>query len=328
MKSIIMIVPYFGKMNNYFNLWLKSCEYNSSIEWLIITDDQSDYNYPKNVNVVYMEFKDLISKIKDKYKNIDVNLSEPYRLCDYRPAYGDIFNEYIREYDFWGHCDLDVIFGDIRYFITNDILEKHDKILKHGHFTLYKNTTEINLLYKNKFLNREIYKEVFETDASCFFDEILINKIFDNENKSIYDKITFADLMVKRYNFKLNHFGEDEVEKSKNNIFIWENGKIYRQYIKNDKLKRKEYMYIHFLRRPMQNNIYEYQNLDRFIIKPNEFCDYNTEINMYNYVKRNGKNKIYLNYYSRRLRPSYINKKIKGDIKFKKANIVERFINV
>ena len=33
---------------------------------------------------------------------------------DLRPAYGVLFEEYLDGYDFWGHCDLDVLFGRIR----------------------------------------------------------------------------------------------------------------------------------------------------------------------------------------------------------------------
>ena len=32
-------------------------------------------------------------------------------------------------YDFWGHCDMDLIWGDIRNFITEDVLSKYDKII-------------------------------------------------------------------------------------------------------------------------------------------------------------------------------------------------------
>ena len=38
MKSIAFIVPYFGKLPSMFNYWLKSVEYNPSIDFLIFTD--------------------------------------------------------------------------------------------------------------------------------------------------------------------------------------------------------------------------------------------------------------------------------------------------
>ena len=50
------------------------------------------------------------------------------------------------EYDFWGYCDIDLIFGNIRKFITDDILDKYDKILSRGHFTLFRNKDSINTI--------------------------------------------------------------------------------------------------------------------------------------------------------------------------------------
>ena len=67
MKSIIFICPYFGKLpRNHMPIWLESCKYNSSIDWLIITDDTENYDYPINVKVKYMSFDKLKQKIQKK----------------------------------------------------------------------------------------------------------------------------------------------------------------------------------------------------------------------------------------------------------------------
>lgn len=57
MKSILIIVPYFGKFKSSFPLFLKSVEYNSTIDFLIITADKRKFNYPKNVKVIYSTFE-------------------------------------------------------------------------------------------------------------------------------------------------------------------------------------------------------------------------------------------------------------------------------
>ena len=36
MKKGVLILPYFGKFNNYFPLFLKSCGYNPSYDFLIL----------------------------------------------------------------------------------------------------------------------------------------------------------------------------------------------------------------------------------------------------------------------------------------------------
>jgi len=42
---------------------------------------------------------------------------------------GLIFEDYVAGYDFWGHCDLDVVWGDIRKFLHTRILSDSDIIL-------------------------------------------------------------------------------------------------------------------------------------------------------------------------------------------------------
>ena len=53
------IICYFGDFPNYFPLFLKSCEYNREFEWLIITDNKAEYDYPINVRKVNMSFSNV-----------------------------------------------------------------------------------------------------------------------------------------------------------------------------------------------------------------------------------------------------------------------------
>jgi hypothetical protein len=49
---------------------------------------------------------------------LGLNLSNPYKLCDYKPLYARIFSELVAPYDYWGWGDLDVLYGDIRPCIS------------------------------------------------------------------------------------------------------------------------------------------------------------------------------------------------------------------
>ena len=62
--KIALILPYFGKFDTLFPLWLASCKWNSDIDWLIFTDDKTKYDFPANVKVEYMGFADLRRKIQ------------------------------------------------------------------------------------------------------------------------------------------------------------------------------------------------------------------------------------------------------------------------
>ena len=192
-NKILLIIAYFGKFHNYFDLFLKSCEWNPDVNWLIVTDNKAEYDYPENVQKVENTFEQLKEKIQSLY-DFPVVLEKPYDLCDLKVAYGEVFQNYIKGYDFWGYCDCDVIFGKISDFLTDQLLEKYDKLLMRGHFTLYRNTADINRMYRNPIDGVEQYKIVFSEPGAHHFDEGLpelvpgINRIFIDAGQEIYDE--------------------------------------------------------------------------------------------------------------------------------------------
>lgn len=36
--KVCFIIPYFGKLPDYFRVFLKSCSYNKRFQWLLVTD--------------------------------------------------------------------------------------------------------------------------------------------------------------------------------------------------------------------------------------------------------------------------------------------------
>lgn len=273
MKRIILIIPYFGKFHSYFRLWLDSCAKNPTVTFLIFTDDRGRYPYPPNVRVVYTTFEKFSWFIREEYKDIPAVVGVPYKLCDYRPAYGDIFSTYIKDFDFWGYCDIDLIFGDIRKLITDDILTAHDKVLCNGHFTLFKNDRRINTAYKST----GIYKTVFTTERNMIFDEGIstgmiplykkeklkpgwlygdkrfsINEIAEKAGLKIYCNFDiFADIKTIYPYMELAKFSCDEYrdKKAKHSTFIYQNGKIHRYYLWGENVLNEEFMYIHLQKR-------------------------------------------------------------------------------
>jgi len=170
---------------------------------LIVTNDETSYDYPENVMVVRMSFPQLKAKIQSIFP-FEISLDSPYKLCDYKPIYGEIFKEYTESYDFWGHCDNDLIFGDIRSFITDEILQKSDKVLSRGHLSLYRNTP-----YMNRFVfdhTNDFYKTVYTSPRGFSFDEwgpYGIANHFKRELKSelFWDGFPFDDLWTTASNF-------------------------------------------------------------------------------------------------------------------------------
>ncbi|PXV91446.1 hypothetical protein C8E03_1032 [Lachnotalea glycerini] len=257
MKKIVLIISYFGKFPSYFSLFLKSCKYNKQYTWLIYTDNEEEYLYPENVLLKKLSFRNMTDKINKKF-DFPIEIRNVHKLCDFKPAYGYIFEEDIQEYDFWGFCDLDVIWGDLSKFITDDILNNYEKIYTLGHLTLFKNTIENNRRFMNDYHGEKLYKKAFLKHNEWVFDEGYkgsINNLFETYNVPIYKDSKCADIYTKSSNFKLVTWynnTEKVVDKNKKGLFWWNKGILLYMYIEKGKLIEEEYTYIHLQKRKMK----------------------------------------------------------------------------
>lgn len=268
MYSIAYIIPYFGNLREDFKIWAKSCEENPTIDFFVITDDRSyEKNDYCNIHFVYMDFPSLKSKVQELY-DFTISLDKPYKLCDYKPAYGEIFSDLIAGYDFWGHCDMDLIFGDIRKFITTDILSRYDRVGKWGHSILYRNTEENNRRYRTVFSDLLSYRTVYSSSESFFFDEMGLHEIYNRLGVETYVDTKIADMHPSYWQLQVISDDPLEREKNKHRIFYWNDGKLISYSVVAKKVYKDEYMYIHFLRRPMELINCDTE-LNKFLIVPN-----------------------------------------------------------
>jgi|ERR1700744_469943 len=171
-KSLALLVCYLGKLPWYFDYFVHSCKFNATVDFYIITNDDTWCKpLSPNVKLIYKTFEEVSALASDKL-GFSVQITFGYKLCDFKPAYGVIFSDILRQYDYWGHCDIDIILGNIRDFITDGLLENYDMISVRpdwipGCFLLYKNIDKMNRL----FLLSKDYKKVFVTDKHYCFDE-------------------------------------------------------------------------------------------------------------------------------------------------------------
>ena len=259
-KKCVLILPYFGKFNNYFPLFLKSCAENPSYTWMIFTDDEFNYECPQNVHIIKCTLRDIIKVANNKF-GFKVVLDSPYKLCDYKPAYGFLFEEYIRDFESWGHCDCDLIFGNIEKIITPLLNEGYDKLFAAGHLTIYKNTYDNNRRFMKLYKGRYLYKEAFTTNKIFVFDEDFknndnIHSIFLEENAKVYENdlsmnpsIISARFIRAFYDSSKHDFVNEEYRKAR---YFWNNGNIVRIEWNGEKLVQTEFAYFHFQMRKMR----------------------------------------------------------------------------
>lgn len=265
MNKIVIIGCYFGRLRNDYKTWLKTCSYNPSIDWLIFSDCKWE-DLPNNVKVVNLKFPELVKHIR-KCFDFDICLNTAYKLCDYKVAYGYIFSDYIKEYDFWGYCDFDMMFGDIRKFVDDKVLKNHHKVYHLGHLSLYKNENKINKMFMSK-KGDMYYKDVFKTSIIKVFDEESgILPIFERENLKVFKKLDFVD--ISKYTKKMLHSNLEkyfDFKKPKNyhyQTFMFDNGKLFKVYKKffSKKINYEEIVYLHY-----SGKNYPLINSDKFLI--------------------------------------------------------------
>lgn len=248
--SLVKIIPWFGKWPEWFELFLESCRFNTDINWLIYTDAAPPHNPPENVYFKQLSFEQYSNLVSQKL-NINFTPSSPYKLCDLKPALGYIHADEISKYDFYAFGDIDVIYGEIRHFITDDVLKRFDVISTHdnrisGHFCIFRNTPTI----RRSFMQVKDWKLMLENPEHVSFDESAFTKVFIPHRKhptwlrrlwSISSKYQRKILFKEQFSTILSPIKWRDGQKEHPKIWLWQNGKL------TNTLDNKEYMYLHFM---------------------------------------------------------------------------------
>jgi hypothetical protein len=201
MISIAIIVPYFGKWPEWIDLFLFSCDQNKSIDYILFTDCEMPIHTYNNVHINSISYNAFCKLVSERLK-INFRPNSPYKLCDLKPFYGYIHKTILKSYDFWGFCDIDVVWGDIRSFYNNDLLLKYDVFSTHndrlsGHLSLFRNNEKyINLCFKiSNWQTKLSSQENFILDESDF------SKLIFPESK--YIGKFYRRIMMKVFGWKL-----------------------------------------------------------------------------------------------------------------------------
>lgn len=246
MSRIKLVVCYYGKFPQWMNIWLKSCELNPDIDFMIVTDIKIN-NLPSNVTILNMSFEELRNHFSQIF-GFQVSLDSAYKLCDYKSVYGKAFEEELKGYDFWGCCDIDLVWGHLRDFITDDILKNYDLIGKYGHLMIYRNNEEMNNLFMKQG-GTFSYETVFTNSDNYSFDEMSgMDLIAHKNNVKHYKTLKIANASPSYSRFKIAG------QTSEKEFFVWKDGKILR-VSGNSHIEIEEFAYLHFSGKKPKNNV-------------------------------------------------------------------------
>ena len=262
--SIRLVVPYFGERPSYLPLVVRSMAANPDVHWLLFTDRPVP-DAPANVSVRRCEFTDLAARIQSHF-DFEISLERPYKLCDFRPAFGEVFAAELAGYDFWGHCDLDVIFGRIRDHLPPEAFDA-DKILIQGNFALYRNTVDAARWFRHE-IDGISYRKVMTNAAAMHFDEMAgMHYILRELGISYWQAPVIFDLSFRRYRTRAEHpKGRDPRR------YAWEQGEICEYRLVGQDIARRTALLVHLQKRTMRMPSSDVLAADRYWISANGFA--------------------------------------------------------
>jgi len=188
-----IIVPYFGKLPDFIPYFLSSCGSNPEFRWIIFNDKEEFPDCPENVYFKHFTISQF-EKLAAEKLGFKIILTDPYKLCDFKPAFGLIFQDFLENDSFWGYCDLDMVFGRINHFITDEYFESYDIMsfyqgFMSGPLSLFRN----NDFIRNLFKSCTAYKRIFQDPEHTAFDEnIFHHELAGISARKLIEMVAFA----------------------------------------------------------------------------------------------------------------------------------------
>lgn len=192
-KKIVLIQVWLGPLPGYFQYHFKTIKDLNYIDFLFFTDQKVDFK-SDNFKVHHIDKSKLENLIYQK-TNHKIQLSNKfYKICDLKASYGDLFEEKILDYDYFGFYDIDTLFGDIQKFL-NPYIDDYD-IISFGSEKTHNRISGPLCILKNKPNLKRLYQcdffyEMMNKDETIFFEETYFyeNIIKPNHSHKILDNV-------------------------------------------------------------------------------------------------------------------------------------------
>lgn len=244
-------MPYFGQWPFWMPCFLESCRRNPDIDWLFYTDCGEPPAVPPNVHIRHISFADYCRMVSEKL-DIPFQPTAPYKLCDIRPAFGLIHADDIRDFDFWGWGDIDVVYGDLRQYFNESRLSAYDLLSTHsrrvsGHLCLFRN----NQRMREAFLQLADWRELFTDPNHRAVDERAFSRIFvrhKNLPKPLRDFAMLFHPWSRRTEFReaystpLGRIPWTDGSRDYPSKWFWKEGRV-----SNDRDGERHFPYFHFV---------------------------------------------------------------------------------
>ena len=244
MKTIV-IAAYVGPLPALMPLWLRSAGHNRAIDFLVVSDQPAPPNLPANVRFLKADLANLRTRWS-ALVGFEVALTTPYKLNDFKPLYWALCDD-LERYDYWGYCDLDVLFGDLS-LVTEGRLGRYDMILSEGHLRLLRNDARTREAWRDIAAPRR-WQEVLADPHNFGMDEHHgINRVFAGPGRSWFaDPSLVADVDPGFRQLRLL----PQFSNHRRQGFCWMDGRVLRESWIGGRMVKEEFAYIHLQKRKL-----------------------------------------------------------------------------
>lgn len=201
-----------GTIPDYFWFHYETTKDNSLIDFLFVTDQDIVLD-ANNYRVIKMDVSSLNNLVVEK-TGFPIKITNNKKICDLKASYGDLFEDYIIDYDYYGCYDIDTFFGDTHLYLK-DILGEYDIITigdeKYynriaGPFSIFKNVPSLRKLYIT-----EKFESCFKSDNVECYEENVLTHLADGK---------FSRKIIYSTNVETNNGGKNTYDA------IWSGGKL------------------------------------------------------------------------------------------------------
>lgn len=178
MLKKVFLQTQFGSPHPWTAQYLENFQRLAPDGWYLKVFTPNDLPASDNIEIVPMTLEKFDGLIEEycgvRVGNFINGKGVPNRLVsDFYPAYGQILQDYIPGFDFWGFTNWDMVYGKLSHFVPDSLLETcdiwaDDVNAINGIFTLMRNTERVNNLFRYV----PGWAQLFALHEPCAFDEI------------------------------------------------------------------------------------------------------------------------------------------------------------
>lgn len=188
MNNAALVIAQFGNGWPYLDLWLSTVA-RQNMDVLFFTN--YDFDAPPNVKIHKCSMDDIFDRAEKTY-GLKFQNRYPYKLCDLKSFYGKIFEDELKDYEYWGYGDSDVVYGRLPIFGNLELYcakhERPDMALVQsvkpvgrwfipGHFVMMKNDDRGRGIFEHL----PTAKALLEEDTNNYIDEWLVPTVLIHE---------------------------------------------------------------------------------------------------------------------------------------------------